>query len=207
MLRFAEGPFLTAEGYLHSFVSPKSAKSPELRDHYQMIEAEISAFLLSEKPAYFQSPFVFLHADFDAQNMLFADSPEGPRLTGLIDFEFSFTGPLYFLYDYPIFIQDVDSERDRYEENAVLRAHFVRQIFNQLPTPAARTTFIACMNAKSFLMNRFFDCFMHMRCSERTLLNSSTYYLRSLKDGTGLAYSGRTDYKPERYSDEGEPLL
>ena len=45
-----------------------------------------------------------------------------------------------------------------------------------------------------------------MKCSEDTLINSATYYLKSLKEGTGLAYSGRVDYKPEYYSLEGNPL-
>jgi hypothetical protein len=50
-----------------------------------------------------------IHADFDVQNMLFQDAQDGSglTLTRPIDFEFSHTGPIYFLYDYPIFIQDV----------------------------------------------------------------------------------------------------
>lgn len=139
--------------------------------------------------------------------MLFSDSLDNkPRLTGLIDFEFSFTGPLYRLYEYPVFIQDIDMEKELYAENAILRTHFVQQIFHQLPDQEAKDTFIACINNKSFILNRFYECFMHMRCSEDTLLGAANSYLKSLKDGTGVAYSGRADCKTESYSSEADPV-
>lgn len=137
--------------------------------------------------------------------MLFLESPDssGPKLTGLVDFEFAHTGPLYYLYEYPIFIQDVSWSKHMYAENAILRSHFVSQIFNGLANSDARRIFIAAMNAKCFLLNSFQDSFMTMQCSEDTLIQSATYYLKSLRDGTGLAYSGRPDYKAELYSEKG----
>ncbi|KAJ4286603.1 hypothetical protein N0V88_007965 [Collariella sp. IMI 366227] len=64
---------------------------------------------LNSYAAYLQTPFCLIHANFDGQNMLFFESADGsgPRLTGLIDFEYAYTGSLHFLYEYPIFIQDV----------------------------------------------------------------------------------------------------
>ncbi|CAM1502466.1 Fc.00g044500.m01.CDS01 [Cosmosporella sp. VM-42] len=203
-----QGPFQSTLEYLQSFVSPDSVESPELGQMFQEIRTELAGFAGQDNASYLKPPFPMIHADFDAQNMLFLDSQDGsgPTLTGLIDFEFAHTGPTYFLYDYPIFIQDVSWSKDLYDVNATLRAHFVSQIFNRLPTPEAQETFIKCINSKNYLLNSFQDAFMSMDCSEDTLINSATYYLKTLKDGTGLAYSGRVDYKPEYYSEKGQPL-
>ncbi len=118
-----------------------------------------SFFAAQTEAAYLDPPFCMIHADLDGQNMLFMpladDDDSGPQLTGLIDFEYAHTGPLYYLYEHPIFVQDVSWSKHLYTENAVLRAHFVREIYRQLPSPKARSTLIACMNAKTFLLNEF----------------------------------------------------
>ncbi|KAM5349652.1 hypothetical protein ACJ41O_006157 [Fusarium nematophilum] len=202
-----QGPFNSILDYLQSFVSPDSVESPQLADLFKEIRSELASFIYQNNANFLNAPFSMIHADFDAQNMLFIDSQDGsgPRLTGLIDFEFAHTGPSYFLYDYPIFIQDVSWSRHLYAENAILRAHFVSQIFSRLSSPEARKTFIACINSKNFLFNGFQHAFMATRCSEDTLVKSATYYLKSLRDGTGLAYSGRVDYKPEYYTESAQP--
>ncbi|KAM0340595.1 hypothetical protein ACHAPU_010432 [Fusarium lateritium] len=196
------GPFDSTLTYLESFISPDKVQSPELADLFQKIRKELAHFIQSEDSVCLKPPFAFIHADFDAQNMLFLESPDGsgPKLTGLIDFEFAHTGPAYYLYDYPIFIQDVSWSRSLYAENAILRAHFVSQIFNGLADSDARKVFITAINTKCFLLNSFQDAFMSMKCSKDTLTQSATYYLKSLRDGTGIAYSGRPDYKAELYS-------
>ena len=87
-----------------------------------------------------------------------------------------------------------------------MRAHFVQAIYGALPNVEAQSTFIASMNQKSFALNGFRDAFMTMRCSEKTLSSLAKNYVQSLEDGTGLAYSGRLDYTPERYTETAEPL-
>lgn len=62
------------------------------------------------------------------------------------------------------------------------------------------------MNEKSYTISGFRDSFMTIRCSETTLIGLATSYIRSLQDGTGLAYSGRLDYTPERYTENGDPI-
>jgi hypothetical protein len=174
---------------------------------FEQIGEEIDRLLaLNDHATYLQSPFCLIHADFDGQNMLFLESPgeSGLKLVGLIDFEYAYTGPLYFLYEYPIFIQDVSWSKDLYAENTILRAHFVRAIYEALLTAEARATLIASMNEKSFSLSGFRDSFMAFKCSEKTLINSTTFYLQSLEDGTGPAYSGRLDYIPELYTEEAD---
>ncbi|KAK4152972.1 hypothetical protein C8A00DRAFT_15758 [Chaetomidium leptoderma] len=204
-----KGPFQSIGEYLLSFVSAESVESPELKDLFHQTQEEIERFLaLNGHAAYLQPPFCLIHADFDGQNLLFLESPDGSglRLAGLIDFEYAYTGPLDFLYEYPIFIQDVSWSKEIYTENAVLRAHFVRAIYEALPTSDARSTFIASMNEKSFAMSGFRESFMAIKCSEETLIGSATFYIQSLQDGTGFAYSGRLDYTPERYTENGDLL-
>lgn len=203
-----KGPFHSTLNYLQSFISPDSVKSPTLRDLFHEIREELATFMRQNDQLFLKPPFSLIHADFDAQNMLFLEASDGsgPKLTGLIDFEFAHTGPAYFLYEHPIFIQDVSWSKELYTENAILRAHFVHQIFHRLPSSEARKTFIACINSKNFLLNDFQRSFMLMKCSEDTLINSATYYLESLRDGTELAYSGRLDYEPEFYSEYGKPM-
>ena len=149
-----------------------------------------------------------IHADFDGQNMLFSQPDDGsaPQLTGLIDFDFAYAGPRYFLYEYPLFIQHASWSKHLYAENALLRSHFVREIYRQLPDPEERRVFISAMNGKSFALNGFQSSFMTMKCSEDTLVQLARDYLSDLDEDTGLAYSGRVDYTPEKYSETGEPL-
>ena len=205
-----KGPFHSTCEYMQSFLPPPgpSAESAILGDPLQEARTTIEHFLVQNAQAYLQPPFCLIHADLDAQNMLFLDSPDGsgPKLTGLIDFEYAFTGPLYFLYEYPIFIQDVSWSEGLYAENAILRAHFVQAIYGALPNAETQSTFIASMNQKSFALNGFRDAFMTMKCSEKTLASLARNYVKDVEDGTGLAYSGRLDYTPERYSEIAEPL-
>lgn len=204
----AQGPFNSTVEYLRAFVSPDVPKDPKLANVFREIQQELDVFMSRNEIASLQSPFVIIHGDLDGQNMLFVDAPDGsgPMLTGLIDFEFSHTGPRYFLYEYPIFIQDCDMRKELYVENAVLRSHFVFEIFNQLPTAEEKQTFIACINSKNFPINSFRDTFMAMKCPEDMLIRSGGGYLKELLDGSGNAYSGRIDYVPEYYSEQGLPI-
>ncbi|KAM0438678.1 hypothetical protein ACHAPT_001434 [Fusarium lateritium] len=170
-----QGPFASTLEYLESFISPDSVESPEAKDLLGQIRTELVEYTNREDTSHLKPPFSMIHADFDAQNMLFLDAPDGsgPKLSGLIDFEYAHTGPDYFLYESPIFIQDVSWSSHLYAENKLLRAHFVSQIFSNLPSPQSKATFISSINSKNFLLNSFKDSFMTMQCSESTRKNSA----------------------------------
>ncbi|KAL8339703.1 hypothetical protein RB601_006011 [Gaeumannomyces tritici] len=216
-----KGPFRSTGQWMRSFLpavaAPGSSSAeapPGSPDPCQEAWAALERFLAQDDPPlpYLQPPFCLIHDDFDGQNMMFVNpaddgSSGGPKLTGLIDFEYAFTGPRYFLYDYPIFIQDVSWSPELYADNATLRAHFVRAIHEQLPNAEARSTFIACMNNKCYALNGFADAFMSMPLDDGQPLGVlAKFYVQDLKDGTGLPYSGRLDYIPERYSEAAEAL-
>ncbi|KAK4185146.1 hypothetical protein QBC35DRAFT_538378 [Podospora australis] len=179
---------------------------------YHPFAEEIDWFFVQQADCapYLVPPFAMIHANFNAQNMMFVESADGsepPKLTGIIDFENAYSGPLYNLYEYPIFIQDVDWSQNLYAENAILRTHFVRSIYDQLLDPLAQATLIACTNEKSHALNGFKMAFMSVESpDDGTRVYLAEDYLDDLRDGTGLAYTGRMDYIPELYTLEGELL-
>ncbi|KFH41323.1 hypothetical protein ACRE_079570 [Hapsidospora chrysogenum ATCC 11550] len=206
------GPFSSTDEYLQSFVSTEGVSSPELIRLFVRIQEELRVFLSRHgHKGYLCSPFAMIHADLDGQNLLFtthssssssSSSSPPPRLSGVIDFEYAYAGPLYFLYEHPIFIQDVSWSKELYAENAILRPHFVKEIWRQLPDSASRETFISCMNSKTYALSGFHMCFMSMECSEGTLLGLARSYLEGLESGNP-AYEGRMDYRPEFYLPDG----
>jgi aminoglycoside phosphotransferase (APT) family kinase protein len=200
------GPFFSTKEYLLSFVSPDDISSPELIQLFSQIQRELDAFFTkTEKDPGLAPPFAMIHADFDGQNMLFIEQPDGlpPKLAGIIDFEYSYPGPLYFLFEYPIFIQDVSWSKELYPINAILRPHFVREIFNRLPDEESRRILIACMNNKSYTLNSFQSSFMSIESSENGLIDLAKSYLQCVREGTHPAYTGRLDYTAELYLADG----
>ena len=206
--RRREGPFSTTLDYLRSFASTDGIASPDLKRVLLEVQAELGRFFASTDDAvYLQPPFAFVHADLDGQNILFVPSEDGsgPVLSGLIDFENAYTGPLEFLYKYPIFIQDVCWSEHLYAENKILRAHFVRAVHDILAETEAQRTFIDCMNSKSYALNRFREAFMLIICTEEVQQELAEEYVETMRDWTGLAYNGTVDYVPELYTDAGDP--
>ena len=110
------------------------------------------------------------------------------------------------LHEYLIFIQDVSWSKELYAENAVLRAHFVRIIYEALSFPEAQSIFIASMNYRTSALTGFGDSFMAVECSETTVVDSANFSLQSVRNGTNHTYSARLDNTPERYSGAGELL-
>ncbi|KAF7597136.1 hypothetical protein BBP40_009474 [Aspergillus hancockii] len=86
------------------------------------------------------------------------------RLSGVFDFEYAYTGPLYYWYEHPIFIHDVDGSPVLFEQNAVLRLHFVRTLRHAWP--GASPDALAARDV-NFILNEFGRVFMLTRtCSQ-----------------------------------------
>ncbi|KAI9753430.1 MAG: hypothetical protein M1815_006223 [Lichina confinis] len=216
------GPFASTAEYLTSFVSEKGVRSAELRRCYRDIRHELQRYLdAHEDERYLRAPYRLIHADFNGQNLLFrydggivngqystslsASSCAPPQLTGIVDFENSYVGPLYFLYEYPVFVQDVDWSREQYAENKVLRRYFVRALRAQFAhRSAAHDDARACMRNKDYPLNDFWRLFVPVSEPEESMVSLAQEYLRNLRDGTGRAYSGRSDYTPDTDSEEDD---
>lgn len=206
-----EKPFQSTLDYLTAFLSKDLVECPKTQDLYQQVRQELEKYF-SSKPiaSYLNPPFRLIHGHFDAQNLLFIKSPDArdkvPILSGVIDFKHSYSGPLYYLYEYPIFIQDCDISPELYEENAILRPHFARALRQSFPAGspdsiAARDV----MREKNFFLNQVHHLIHIMEHMSRDDAASwMHYFLRDLRDGTGLAYDGRRDYVPDRELDSDE---
>ena len=109
-------------------------------------------------------PFRLIHADLDPQNLLFIGGGDmrPPHISGVLDWEYAYTGPLYFLYDYPIFIQDSDNNKAAHAENAVLRQHFMRVLSQCFPPGCADQTDIKVIAKNEYTLNWFHHVFIRM---------------------------------------------
>ncbi|KIJ27520.1 hypothetical protein M422DRAFT_71619 [Sphaerobolus stellatus SS14] len=145
-----------------------------------------------------------MHADFDAQDMLFTINDGHPRLTAVIDWEFSHTVPLYFLYKYPIFIQDVDWSKELYTRNVVLRSSFRRSLRNQFTNSLQdfEQAKVTLPNGKCSRLNRFSQIFMQGTDWDWSFMEGVVReYVQSEKESTGNTYKGRADWTPDHDTD------
>jgi hypothetical protein len=196
------GVFESTSEYLASFVSPDSVESPQLRDAYRQVQEKMDHFLDNQGDAsYLQPPFCMVYSNFSDHNTLFTtNNGTQPMLSGLTSLDYAYTGPLYFLYEYPSFIRQGFS--------ASFRDYFVREIHDQLPDAQSRATFISCMNAKSFALNGFRDSFMAVKRSEdeREELVTALTYLHTFQNGYGLVYPPMHNSLLKKYASNGDPL-
>ena len=179
----SDGPFGSTSDYLYLFIdrfwsSSRISEENRIRLH-KVRDVLANYFALHDNEPYLRLPFRLWHADFDGQNFLFtdpkhSDSTSPPRLIGGIDWDHAHTAPLYFLYEYPIFIQDNDRAKHLYKENAILRPHFARAIRKQFPRISARYLEArACIpSGRRSTLNIFKDIFMNRWGNEMILISS-----------------------------------
>jgi aminoglycoside phosphotransferase (APT) family kinase protein len=195
------GPFESTLDYLLFFLNAQTDKSEVFSEVEAILKSHMSVHKNSTSLC---APFRLIHADFDAQNLLFtggiSDNADNdnlpPRISGLIDWEYAYIGPLYFLYEYPIFIQDCDDNKAAYADNAILRPHFIRalrQCFSKDSTDRAE---VDMSMKKNYTLNEFHTLFVTMAggLPLHELKMLATRYVGEVEDGTGNPYSGRFDY-------------
>ncbi|KAJ7211349.1 hypothetical protein GGX14DRAFT_624380 [Mycena pura] len=203
---FNAGPFSSAREYLVASVEQLRLHPDAPSDLLPLlneVKSIVSNYCERHSDAIFlRPPFRLMHGDFDAQNLLFEESKNGaaPRLSAVIDWENSLIGPLYHLFEYPIFIQDVDWSKELYPRNAILRPHFVRA----LARAAGRETMGWFPDQKSATLNNLYSTFMmgvQHGCWEG-VRSSVEMYLREELDGSGKPYNGRIDWTPDPSIDD-----
>lgn len=110
-------------------------------------------------------PFRFIHPDLDSQNILLNPNPSTtapPTISGIIDWEGARTGPLYFFYEYPTFIQDTDDYPDRYTDNKILRKYFMYMLCESFPKDTPEQAAVLLCMKKNFILNGFKSRIMDM---------------------------------------------
>lgn len=129
-------PFDNTIDYFTSFLHSYERRREIIMEHYEKTEGLIVDFLRqNDKNPILQAPYRLTHPDFDGQNMLFEqiDADQPPQLTGIIDWDQSHSGLLYYLCEYSIFIQDSELETNLHSENRILRKKFVYRLSRQFP--------------------------------------------------------------------------
>ncbi|KAF9074942.1 kinase-like domain-containing protein, partial [Rhodocollybia butyracea] len=130
----SQGPFSSTVEYLQAFIQRirfypglPSAVSSALDEVHAIIRKYCHTHA---QDSFLSPPFRLIHGDFDGQNILISRPTDKnpPCITAVIDWENSYVGPLYFLYEYPIFIQDMSWSREYYSRNAILRRHFAERL-------------------------------------------------------------------------------
>ncbi|TKA26131.1 hypothetical protein B0A50_04628 [Salinomyces thailandicus] len=208
------GPFSTTNDFMKSFLKDDAGRSAEVMALYTETRAELAQYMATQKDnAFLNPPYRLLHGDFDSQNMLFTwDSPsEPPRLSAIIDWDFSYTGPLDELYEYPIFIQDSDLEPELYSENKLLRKEFVRMLAQNFPKHSEeRRQVRQCFRDKMFPLRGFYGTFAARIWTRQDVeLSIVKLYLEELRNQrTGKEtlppYNGRHDWQPDSELESGD---
>lgn len=196
------GPFESTLDYLLYFLNAQTDGS----EVFSKVEAVLRSYMSTHgnSPA-LSPPFRLIHADLDAQNLLFTggigdtsgtNDVAPPRISGVIDWEHAYTGPVYFLYEYPIFIQDSDDNKAAYADNAILRPHFVRALRQCSPKGSAERMEVKASMKKNYTLNWFHDVIVGMAggLGLQGLKIVSTEYVCNVRNGTGKTYRGRFDY-------------
>lgn len=141
-----------------------SARTSAAKEHYRAIQQELKSFMAGNagNPT-LNAPYRLIHNDFDSQNILVTQEDKllSPQISGIIDWDWSYTGPLYYLCEYPHDICDWDDAPENYADNKILRKHFVATLIEHFPKNSPERKHIKqCFREKSYILNYFQSLFM-----------------------------------------------
>jgi hypothetical protein len=155
----------TLEAYLF-YLQDDPDHNETIRNLYQEVRVEIQSFL--ERNAtnpLLNPPYRLEHGDYNAWNILVVqeDKTLPPKISAIIDWDWSQTVELESLYSYPGWIIDGYNGKEKYKwaENRVLRKHFVASLDQYFPRDSPERKLVKkCFREKSYLVNYFGRTFM-----------------------------------------------
>lgn len=190
-----------------TYASSASQCCNECHDCCRDAAREVYPFFSSQRPVLdlCRSPFSLQHADFTAGNMLFVqDNPEvAPVFSGLIDFDGSGTGPVYYQYSHSGLLTTDDwREPGSHASNKELRKHYVRALANHFPPGSKeRQDVHLCFRLKSYFLDQFVRVFPE--CSEDHDEQQAQIraFLKDIQNGTGVPRSNVLKWTPDSDSE------
>ena len=198
------GPFKSTLEYLRYFLNLRTDGTKVFDEVQVILESHLAKLDNSPNVC---PPFRLIHADFDGQNLLFtgggstADGHESPpRLSGVIDWEFAYTGPVHFLYKFPIFIQDSTFNKAAYSDNAILRPHFVRALREFFPKGSSDRIELNASIKVDYILNQYHILFVVLAGGpelEMFKKYALELYVSNVHEGTKDGYYGRDDYSSD----------
>lgn len=179
----SRGPFESTLEYLLSSLKDMQPVSVETSAMFEEMKLQLQIYLETHQDDIcLQTPYRLIHDDFNGQNMMFTIDAEGfPQLSGIIDWEYSYTGPLHHLYRYPYFIIDSYYNQSAYTENKLLRQQFTRSLRQKFPRGSAEALIARvclCSDSKSHISSKFRGILDVMKPGE--LKETLTAYLEKL---------------------------
>jgi len=190
------GPFTSTLDYLLGYV-PDSPHSP---DNFKKARNIIKSFMESNTNTTLSPPYRIIHPDFHAFNVFVYQHGETAHLSGIIDWEFAYTAPVNFLYDYPPFICNDHDQPECWAENRILRRRFVEVISDLFAKGSRPAMEFALSMQKNFQLNGFYNKIIFCvgdNCFEEMVKN----YVLAFELGIGRPYEDGPD------DDEAEFLL
>lgn len=157
--------FTSTMDYFFAFLRDDDVhRTAETKVFYPAIRDELRSFLEKESSnPTLHAPYRLIHGDLDCQNILILRPSDGqpPRISGVIDWDYSHTGLLYYLCDYPPQLLNWFDYPDSHSENKVLRKHFVASLVQHFPEGSVdRKQVKQCFREKSYILNVFRNIFM-----------------------------------------------
>lgn len=190
-----------------SFIPDDSSTPPEVKALYPAIRKRIHEDLeeQTDDPLY-NAPFRLMHGNFDGHNMLFTwpNKNVAQKLSAIVDWDYSYAGPLYYLYDYPAFVQDDECSDDdvaKWSQNKHLRKRLVSALLHSFPKGSEdRLDVRECFRQKSYMYNVFETVFMYVRLRGGRELAAVRRYKNGICGGTQerdfFPYNGRCEWTP-----------
>jgi fructosamine-3-kinase len=176
------------------------------RECYPAIRDELRSFLEKEasNPT-LKAPYRLIHGDLASQNILVlkGDPTQSIKISGIIDWDYSHTGPLYYLCEYPHDILDWFDFPERHVDNKVLRKHFVTSLIEHFPEGSVeRKQVKQCFREKSYILNAFHNLFIRRSWPESVEESLVRGFLRHVRGESEkwmrLPYDGGSfDWEPD----------
>jgi hypothetical protein len=195
----SELPFGNTSDYINSYLKEDNPdRRASARALYPAIKEKLSEHLERNagNPTLI-APYRLIHPDLNFRNLLVTQE-EGmpPEICGVIDWDWSCTGHLYFLCEYPLSIQDSKFSQESHFENKILRKHFVRCLANCFPKGSAdRAAVKQSFREKNHTLNFWQDTFaLHVWEPEQEFYEVENY----MNDiGVETAAYAITGYEPD----------
>jgi hypothetical protein len=202
--KLGDQPVTTMEEYICAYINEDDPnRSEDVKEYYPAIKEELFAFLerLGDTPT-LRAPYRLIHGGFESYNLLVERKGDTVRISGIADWDFSRTGPLYQLCEYPQFIRDHDGGEDDFEFNKVLRKHFVSSLAKHFPRGSADREHVKqSFREKGYALNALHNIFMYRTSLleyEETLVSDYLKGLRGESNGYFTrAYGGVWDWEAD----------
>jgi hypothetical protein len=175
-----ELPFGNTSDYINSYLKEDNPdRRASARALYPAIKEKLSEHLEQNagNPT-LNAPYRLIHPDLNFRNLLVTQEVGmPPKICGVIDWDWSYTGLLYFLCEYPLSIQDSEFSQESHAENRILRKHFVRCLANCFPKGSAdRSAVKQSFHEKNHTLNFWQDTFtLHVWEPEQEFFEVENY--------------------------------